>query len=294
MRWEAEPDAPAPPIARQLALRDLGDGAFEVPAQVGWSGRLFGGVLIGSAVRAAAYTVDRSRGPHSVSVTFHRPGESTMTTRARVEHLHDGRSFSTRDVRMTQGSSVVATATVSFHSPALGRVHHAPSPRTTPPPSSLPPPGDLFADDAANLAWARWLLDGHAVEARFPTLPARVRASRGEASEPRQSVWMRTTDPLPGESVDHAAALGYLSDVLLLSTALGPHRLVLQDERVQFATLSHTVWFHEVIDVHQWFLYEQESRWAGADRALCRGEVFDLDGRLLASTAQEGLLRVTA
>jgi acyl-CoA thioesterase-2 len=93
-------------------------------------------------------------------------------------------------------------------------------------------------------------------------------------------------------SADRAAALAYVSDILLLSTALGPHELTLQGGRLQFATIDHTIWFHSPINVDEWFLYDQESRWAGGGRALCRGEIFDSAGRLCASTMQEGLLRV--
>ncbi|HEY9566330.1 MAG TPA: hotdog domain-containing protein, partial [Nocardioides sp.] len=114
----------------------------------------------------------------------------------------------------------------------------------------------------------------------------------GAAGEPRQRAWLRTDAAIPEGELHQASALAYASDMLLLSTALAPHRMTLQ-KGMQFATVNHTIWFHRPMRVDEWFYYDMTSRWAGSARALCHGEIFDGSGRLCASTAQEGLLRLS-
>jgi acyl-CoA thioesterase-2 len=97
---------------------------------------------------------------------------------------------------------------------------------------------------------------------------------------------------VPDDPLEQAACLAYLTDMLLLSCALGPHQRTLQDESMQFATINHSVWFHAPLRVDDWFLYDQESRWAGGARAIAHGEILDRTGRLCATTMQEGLLRL--
>src|SRR5690606_28102955 len=117
---------------------------------------------------------------------------------------------------------------------------------------------ELFADDPECLAWSRWLMDALDVDVRFPELPVRAAAARGLRVPPRQRVWLRARQPVGDTQAERAAALTYLSDVLLLSAALGPHRLTFQDHQVQFATIDHTIWLHSPLRVDEWFLYEQE------------------------------------
>ena len=115
--------------------------------------------------------------------------------------------------------------------------------------------------------------------------------ARGEPAGPRQRAWFRGHQPIGSTRVAHAAGLAYFSDLLLLSSALGPHGRALGDADVQFATIDHGIWYHAPLDPGEWFLYDMEGYWTGDDRAMCRGLIFDRHGTLCASTLQEGLLR---
>ena len=131
------------------------------------------------------------------------------------------------------------------------------------------------------------------MELRFPEELPRVATVRGEHREAVQRVWLRSAQPLPDDPLLHACAATYASDLLLLlSTALPPHGVVIDDPGVALASLDHAVWFHAPFRADDWLFYDQEGTWAGSSRALCRGSLFDRSGTLVASVVQEGLVRV--
>lgn len=291
MSLESKTANAVPAIPETIALEQIGARRYRGGIHPGPATRTYGGEVAGQAVLAACRTVGSDREIHSAHMSFLLPGDTTLPVEFEVEQTRDGGSFSSRRVQAIQKDRVIFTMTASFQVPEKGLEHQDPV-VDTPGPEATPTPDEMFADDPENLRWVGWLTDRIDLDARFPVLPARAAAARGVRVPPRQSVWLRAKQPVGDTHADRAAALAYVSDILLLSTALGPHELTLQGGQLQFATIDHTIWFHSPISVDEWFFYDQESRWAGAGRALCRGEIFDSNGRLCASTVQEGLLRV--
>jgi acyl-CoA thioesterase-2 len=139
------------------------------------------------------------------------------------------------------------------------------------------------------LEWLSWMRRTADLDVRFVLPPVRAAGIQGEPTEPRQRLWLRHRSLVQPDEMMQAAGLAYASDVLLLSTAMGPHAV---QGRFQIATVNHTIWFHRPVRVDQWFLYDQESTWADGGRALVHGRIFDPEGHLCASIAQEGLIRV--
>lgn len=276
-----------------IAVEEVAPLRFRGRRQDGPAKRTYGGEVAGQALVAASRTVPAERLPHSAHMHFLLPGDTSVPIDFVVEQTRDGGSFTARRVEAIQNDRVIFTMTASFQGREDGIAHAASAPDVLPP-ERLPTPHEMFADDPDNLQWVKWLLDSNELDARFATLPARSAAARGLRAEARQSVWIRAKHPIGDDEHDEAAALAYVSDLLLLSAALGPHGYTLQDGKLQFATIDHTIWFHAPLRVDEWFLYDQESRWAGNSRALCHGEIYDRSGQLCATTMQEGLLRVRA
>ncbi|WP_019930751.1 acyl-CoA thioesterase II [Nocardia sp. BMG111209] len=273
-----------------IALDRIGENEFRGPAQPGPQRRTYGGRIAAQALLAAGSTVAADRPVHSAQTCFLLPGDTTLPIDFAVGLVRDGESFSTRSVEAVQAGRVIFTMAASFHRRETGLSHQI-ARLDGPGPDELPELTETFADDEVNLRWAHTLRDTIGADLRFPRLPVRVHAMRGDPTPPHQSVWLRTVNPVAGDDSAQAAGLLYLSDVLLLSTALGPHARTFQDAGIQFATLTHSVWFHAPLRVDEWFLYNQSSRWSGAARALCQGEMLDRSGRLCATVAQEGLVR---
>jgi acyl-CoA thioesterase-2 len=239
---------------------------------------------------AAGLTVPADRRIHSMHMNFLRPGDTSVPVDFEVTELLDGGSFTARRVEATQKGKVIFAGTASYQRREEGLEHQVPV-VDVPDPADVPLPEEMFVDDPDNLRWVQWLSEGCQVDLRFPELPARAAAIQRRPQPPRQRVWLRVRPAIGDDSREQDATLAYVSDLLLLSVALGPHEMTLQGGRLQFATVDHTVWFHRPIDLNDWFLYQQESRWAASARALAHGEIFDRRGRLCATTMQEGLLR---
>jgi len=273
-----------------LALDRVDERRFLGRAHGGPARRSFGGEVAGQAVFAAGLTVPEGRHIHSAHTYFLLPGDSTVRTEFEVEEVRDGGAFSTRRVDARQNGRSIFMMIASFHQNEPGLAHQV-AELDIPDPEDLPDLPTTFAGSAENLAWAQGLFESVDTEARFPTLPARALATLGRTGEPHQAVWLRSRRQVPDGTIKQAACLTYLTDLLLMSTALGPHGRTFQDGSLQGATVNHTVWFHTPVRVDEWFLYDQHSRWAGGARTLCHGEILDRSGRLCATTMQEGLLR---
>lgn len=283
-------DATAPSISEIVAVEQTGEFRFRGGIAGRSPRRTFGGEVAGQAVLAASRTV-QDRDIHSAHMHFLRPGDASRPVDLLVEETRDGGSFSARRVQVVQGGQVIFTMTASFQGAEVGLEHQVPD-VDAPGPSQTLPPEVMFADDPEDLAWIQAFSASLDLEVRFPEMPVRASAGRGLRVPPRQRMWLRARRAVGTSRAEQAASLAYVSDVMLLSTALGPHGLSYHDPNVRFATIDHTVWFHSPLRVDDWFLYEQESRWAASGRALSRGEIFDRRGRLCATTMQEGLLRV--
>ena len=254
--------------------------------------RVFGGEVAAQALTAATRTVtDPDRTVHSLHSYFLRPGDPGRPILYQVDPVRDGRSFTTRRVVGIQGGEPIFVLSASFQAPEPGLSHQLPE-LHEPDPDGLPTAAEAVDGDPLTAGWLATLDRTFPIELRFPEGVPRMASARGEAALPRQVAWMRSTGPLGDDPAMHACAATYASDLLLLSTALLPHRLLLGDARLQIASLDHAVWFHAPFRADDWLCYEQESPWAGGGRGLCRGQLFDRHGTLVATVMQEGLIRV--
>jgi acyl-CoA thioesterase-2 len=263
-------------------------------------GRVYGGQVLAQCVVAAGRTVlglgdDRPRPIHSLHAYFVRPGDDNHPIRFAVERIRDGRSFSTRRVHAIQYGVPILSMIASFQEVADGLDHHDLMP-AAPDPESLRPDVDVVADalthdvvdpaDATRRGFARPRpLDLRHVEGTLYTTPGAERAAE-------QSVWMRTVGPLPEDPLVHAAVLAYASDYTLLEPIIRKHGLAWSDPRLRPASLDHAMWFHRPARADEWTLYTQQSPSAQGGRGLAFGRMFSADGRLVASVAQEGMLRL--
>nr|WP_298101154.1 acyl-CoA thioesterase II [uncultured Shinella sp.] len=259
--------------------------------QVGWQ-RVFGGQVIGQALVAATRTVAEGRFVHSLHAYFVRPGDPSVPIIYDVENIRDGGSFSTRRVTAIQHGKPIYFMTASFQDDEDGFEHQAPMP-DVPMPENLLGEAELkerFLTQAPSHIRAYWERP-RPIELRPVALDHYFSA---EKLEPRQNIWVRTTGPVPAERHLQAAVLAYLSDMTLLDTSLFAHGTSVLDRRLQVASLDHAMWFHRPPVLDDWLLYSQDSPSAFGGRGMTRGAIFSRSGTLLASVAQEGLIRKKA
>lgn len=254
------------------------------------SGRVFGGQALAQGLVAARRTIEEYRVAHSLHAYFILPGDIEVPIVYFVDRLRDGKSFSTRRVTAIQHGRAIFNLAVSFHAQETGIEHQIEMP-DVPPPEELPRELDLIrarADLIPEHLREIYTRD-RAVEIR-PVTP--VDLFRPQPREPAKHAWIRAVGKMGGERLPHQAVLAYTSDYGLLGTALLPHALTFQNPRLQAATLDHALWFHRPFRVDEWLLYSTDSPVAAGARGFTRGSIFTRDGVLVASTAQEGLLRL--
>ena len=253
--------------------------------------RVFGGQVMAQALLAAGRTVAPGLNPNLLHARFFRMGSAALDVDYRIDSFADHGAFAHRRVTAFQGGTQILDFTASFHRAEAGPAHQF-APSAPGDPEHLPTFGDLaLADEDTRQWWAglsRWL----PVEVRAPRVPGRWVPAPGDELIPRQHVWFKSNDELGEEPLVHAAAATYTSDLFLLTAAMVRHGLRHDDAGVLAVTLNHTVWFHDRFRADQWWRYEQEGSWSGAGRLLCRGQMFNRTGELVATTMQEGLLRV--
>lgn len=242
--------------------------------------RVFGGQVIGQALAAAGCTVHPRRRPHSLHAYFLRAGSSAKPIEYLVSALRDGRSFSTREVRARQGEELILTMTASFHEAEPGLEHQISAP-SAPPPEALPRNADRPDD------WPDIYREWTSLDIRRVPTPSAGRLSFGSQS------WMRTTAPLPDDPLLHACVLACISDLTLLSATLVPHAIPPRHDGYQVASLDHSVWFHRDCRVDDWLLYDQSTPSMSDSVGLAHGRILTSDGVLVASVAQEGLVRAS-
>ncbi|MEW5964515.1 MAG: acyl-CoA thioesterase II [Pseudomonadota bacterium] len=284
---------PSPALAAltaSLDLEQLEDNLFRgASPEVGWQ-RVYGGQVLGQSLVAASRTVTEPRPLHSMHGYFLLAGDPHHPIVYDVERTRDGGSFSTRRVKAIQHGRIIFVMGASYHRPEPGYDHAAAMPEV-PPPEQLRSANELFAEMIDQLPenmrsyWKR----ERPIEMRPVDLSRYL--DRGQR-EPVQHIWMRTTGTLSDDPSLHACVLAYASDFTLLDTALIGHGKLLFDSDLQLASLDHALWFHRPFRADDWLLYSQESPSASAARGLCRGSVYDRQGRLVASVAQEGLIRL--
>jgi len=274
-----------------LTLEPQGDDAFLGRcARNGWQ-RVFGGQVIAQALVAAQTTV-ADRAPHSLHAYFMLGGDPQAPIRYDVERLRDGRSFATRRVVARQHGEAIFALSASFQVDEAG-LEHAIAMPPAPDPDTLPDPLTLTAalGEALRRPIESFLDRIRPIEVRQIAPETRGPLPPGATREPRQAEWIRIAGALPDDPALHRAALAYLSDLSLIQTVLATHGQHLLDGRFQVASLDHALWFHRPAKANEWLLYVQDSPSAQGARGLTHGSLFDRAGRLVASVAQEGLVR---
>ncbi|HLA63908.1 MAG TPA: acyl-CoA thioesterase II [Rhodothermales bacterium] len=292
------PDAPAPDaLATFLALLDLEPlevnlfrGQSRSP---GW-GRVYGGQVLAQALVAAGRTVETREGEgtrpaHSLHAYFLLPGDVDAPIVYQVDRARDGGSFTTRRVVAVQHGRPIFVSTVSFHRVETGLEHAAPPPQVAGPEGLMSEremalaAAPLLPARLRDVVTAEQPIEYRPVDYANPLAPT--------VKEPTAHLWLRATGALPDDVLVHQAVLAYASDHDLLGVAIRPHGRSFLDRTLQAASLDHAIWFHRPFRADGWLLYAMDSPTAAGGRGFARGTVYDADGRLVASTAQEGLLR---
>jgi len=279
-----------------IALLDVVPAAqarhFNGRRRPGGVGRVFGGQVVGQALMAAAKTVPDDRLVHSLHCYFMRPASEDHEIAYAVDADMEGRSFSNRRVVAHQLGKPIFNLAASFQRAEPGPSHQAPMPDMTPP-ERLPSLRELVATHEIpagpvlrSMARRPSPIELRPVEGFVPEI-------EGTALEPRTACWLRIgTGPLGVPQAMQRAVLAFASDLLLLATAYRPHGLQLGGPDVASASIDHSVWFHGDVECGEWLLYTMDSPFSGAARGFSRGQFYDRDGRLVASVAQEGLMRL--
>jgi acyl-CoA thioesterase-2 len=294
------PTAPPEPVPQQpnsaleqllaiMNLERLEQDLFRGQSpQQGWQ-RVFGGQVIGQALMAAARTVE-GRAVHSLHGYFLLPGDPNAPIIYDVDRIRDGGSFTTRRVRAVQHGRAIFALTASFQKHEDGLSHQVAMP-DVPPPEELPNEQELkskFIDKVTDHIRAYWERD-RPIEMRPVDISRYFKAER---KQPVQHVWMRATGRLPDDFALHQCVLAYASDFTLLDTALIAHGIIVFGGEVQMASLDHALWLHRPFRADEWLLYTQDSPSSSGARGLARGTIYSRDGKLVASVAQEGLMRI--
>jgi acyl-CoA thioesterase-2 len=278
-------------LVHLLDLEPIDRDLYRGYAKPGGTARIFGGQVIAQAMMAAERSIDGGdRLAHSLHAYFLRPGDETLPVTLRVERDFNGGSFASRRVIALQKGVPLLSLTASFQRREAGLAHSAAMP-DAPAPETLAALPDLAGRYGA--AWPesvqRYLTHPSAFEMRPVGAPSFL---QHEAGEPRSLTWFRLRAPVPDDMALRHAVLAYASDYALLSASLIPHGISMFTTAMQTASLDHAMWFHDEAPLDQWMLYATQSDWAGRGRGHARGAIFSQDGRLLAQTVQEGLIRL--
>jgi len=252
--------------------------------------RVFGGQVLGQALVAAYRTVD-ARVCHSLHAYFIRPGDPKVPILYQVDRARDGKSFTTRRVVAIQHGEQIFNMSASFQVPESGLEHQFDAPKVA-------GPDGLETEEARRKRLSHQL--PQAVRDHFTRPnPIEVRPVEEEddlinpaKSPPYQHVWIKANGTMPSDLAMHQCVLAYASDMTLLDTCLLPHGVSWFSGRLQSASLDHAMWFHHPLRVDDWLLYAQDSPSAAGGRGFNRGSIFSRDGKLVASVAQEGLIRL--
>jgi acyl-CoA thioesterase II len=256
----------------------------------GWK-RTFGGQVIAQALMAATRTVEANRAAHSLHGYFILPGDPEAPIVFEVDRIRDGGSFTTRRVVALQHGKAIFSLSASFQVAEEGFDHFIPAVEA-PEPESLLDAADLMRRAGRTEEQVERFVDRiRPIEFR-PVDPSRHAPLKpGEVREPTQTQWIRVAGELPDDPAIHRAALAFLSDMTLLATSVIAHGRSLGEPEIQAASLDHALWFHRPFRADDWLLYVQDSPSASGARGLTRGLLYGRDRKLVASVAQEGLIR---
>ncbi|TDN92745.1 acyl-CoA thioesterase II [Microbacterium sp. BK668] len=293
----AEPDETpldVDPVSALLSVLDLADSTARTTEDIftGVSqpmplGRVYGGQVLAQSIVAAERTIPEDRVPHSMHGYFLRPGDSSKGITFAVDRIHDGRSFSTRRTQAFQEGVPIFSMIASFQDEDPGVEHQQAMPDGIPLPEGLPDVEDHLT--GLHPMTKRLFLD-RPVDLRH--IPSPVYLTVEGERVPRQAVWMRARSPLPDDPALHRAALAYLSDLTIQESILRAHGVAWATPGLKVASLDHAMWWHRPGRVDEWLLYVQESPSARGGRGLASGRIYSRDGVLIASVAQEIMVRI--
>ncbi|MDP3815046.1 acyl-CoA thioesterase II [Pseudomonas sp.] len=273
-----------------LTLETIEENLFRGVSQDLGFRQLFGGQVLGQCVSAASQTVEAARHVHSMHGYFLRPGDAALPVVYQVDRVRDGGSFSTRRVTAIQKGKPIFTCSASFQFDEKGNHHQNPMPQ-------VPGPEELKSETELSRMVASMIPErmreratsDKPIEIRPVT---RINPFAPKPCEPVKHVWFRAAAPLPDEPQLHKLLLAYASDFNLLTTSMQPHGVSVFQKFMQVASLDHALWFHGNLRMDDWLLYSMDSPWAGNARGFSRGSIFNRQGQLVASVAQEGLTRI--
>jgi acyl-CoA thioesterase-2 len=273
-----------------LRLERLEEDLFRGQSRDIGTRNVFGGQVVGQALSAAQQTVAADRIVHSLHAYFLRAGDIEAPIVYNVDRSRDGKSFSVRRVVAIQHGQPILNFAASFQVGEGGAEHQFDMP-AVPMPEDLAPPEQIPADELAKMPvkLQRWLSRKSAFEFRYVS---RRNEIQPEKRPPYQQIWFRLIDRAPDDDALHRSMLAYASDFHLIGTAMLPHGISYLQHNVQVASLDHALWFHRPFRVDDWLLYSCDSPSAQGGRGLTRGMIYTRDGLLVASTAQEGLIRL--
>lgn len=283
--------ASAAELVELLDLEQIDIGLFRGRQPETDRQRVFGGQVAAQALIAGLRMVDPAFSVHSLHSYFLRPGDTSVPIVYDVEQLRDGRSFATRRVVARQNGRPIYYQTANFQLTEDGFEHQDAMPETIPPEAALEflallrSRGGAEADALAK-EWA-------ALEVRYIG-NSRIGLPPDPAHPAQARLWMRVNGRLGEDRAEHVAAFTYASDMTLLGVTLVPHDMTVSSKGIQAASLDHSIWFHRPFRADEWWLYDQWSPSASGARGLGLARVFTQDGRLVATVAQEGLIRRVA
>lgn len=277
-------------LLRQFELERLEVNLFRGESRDIGSPQVFGGQVLGQALMAAYSTVDPELRVHSLHAYFLRRGDFNYPIVYQVDRSRDGHSFSSRRVVAIQNGSPIFTFSSSYQRPEPGLDHQSTMPQV-PPPETLPDWSRPSAEIAERLPekLRRFLIRERPVEMR-PVEP--IDFLNPKPGPPVQNVWFRSIGPLPDNPRLHECLLAYLSDLNLLNVATRPHASSYYSDDMVMASIDHAMWIHRAVKADEWMLYALDSPSASGARGFSRGSIYSRDGVLVASTAQEGLIRL--
>ena len=256
----------------------------------GGQGRVFGGQVIAQALQAAQRSTG-GKAAHSLHAYFMRPGDEEHPIVYRVTRDFEGRSFATRRVVATQKGEPILNMAASFQAAEDG-LHHQDAMPEAPAPENLRSDVELRAEVADQVP-ERYRAIFRRTSSPIDIRPVYPRSwFTPEPREPRNLTWFRAVAPIGDDPALHRAVLAYASDMALMGTSMLPHGVNWLNPGMQSASLDHALWVHEPVRADEWMLYATDSPWAGHARGMNRGSIFTREGRLVASVAQEGLIRM--
>lgn len=280
-------------LVRLLSVHRNDDDDYTGDPQQGGVGRVFGGQVIAQALQAAQSSVPEDKIAHSLHAYFLRGGKEGPPIDYRIARDFDGRSFANRRVVASQEGTPILNLTASFQTAEDGLEHQDCAMPDVAPPEELKPDMELrrqFADAIPDMSETqrRLMLRPRPIEMR--TID-RLHWMNSEPKAPQAHSWFKTVAPLPDDPALHRAIIAYASDYTLLGTAALPHGLSWMRGELTGASLDHALWFHRPARADEWLLYCTDSPWSGSGRGFNRGRIFSRDGTLVASVAQEGMIR---